>query len=131
GLLTGWLNVRLRIMDLLASILVMTALYSVNLRIMGGPNAPLFMEPTAFNMLLPGLLPDYVEKTISLGVVVLAAKLLLDWFFATQQGLAMRATGANPRMARAQGVATGKSLLGGMALSNGLVALGGALFAQS
>jgi len=131
GLLTGWLNVRLRIMDLLASILVMIALYSINLRIMGGPNVPLIMEPTVFNTVLPGVLPDYAERPLLLVLVVLVAKLLLDWFFATQQGLAMRATGSNPRMARAQGVATGRSLLGGMALSNALVALAGALFAQT
>jgi putative ABC transport system permease protein len=131
GLLTGWLNVRLRIMDLLASILVMIALYSVNLRIMGGPNVPLIMEPTVFNLVLPGVLPDYAERPLLLALVVLAAKLLLDWFFATQHGLAMRATGSNPRMARAQGVATDRSLLGGMALSNALVALAGALFAQT
>lgn len=131
GLLTGWLNVRLKIMDLLASILVMIALYSINLRIMGGPNVPLIMEPTVFNLVLPGVLPDYAERPLMLAIVVILAKLLLDWFFSTQQGLAMRATGSNPRMARAQGVATGRSLLGGMALSNGLVALAGALFAQT
>jgi len=131
GLLTGWLNVRLKIMDLLASILVMIALYSINLRIMGGPNVPLIMEPTIFSITLPGVLPDYAERPILLAIVVIVAKLLIDWFFATQQGLAMRATGSNPRMARAQGVATGRSLLGGMALSNGLVALAGALFAQT
>lgn len=131
GLITGWLNVHLRIMDLLASILMMIALYSVNLRIMGGPNVPLIMEPTVFKMSLPGILPDYVEKPLLLIVVVLLAKLLLDWFFATRSGLAMRATGANPRMSRAQGVATGRAVLGGMALSNALVALAGALFAQT
>src|SRR5690625_2045613 len=53
GIVTGWLNVRLRIMDLLASILVMIALYSINLRIMGRPNVPLIMEPTVFSMLQP------------------------------------------------------------------------------
>lgn len=131
GLVTGWLNVRLGIMDLLASILVMIALYSVNLRIMDGPNVPLIMEPTIFKMVLPGVLPDYVEKPLLLVVIVVLAKLLLDWFFATQSGLAMRATGSNARMARAQGVATGTSLLCGIALSNGLVALAGALFAQA
>src|SRR5690606_36024253 len=117
GLITGWLNVRLRIMDLLASILVMIGLYSVNLRIMGGPNVPLITEPTVFSMSLPSWLPDYVERPLLLVVIVIAAKLLLDWFFATKRGLAMRATGSNPRMARAQGVATGKAVLGGMALS--------------
>ncbi|GAA5234826.1 ABC transporter permease [Verticiella sediminum] len=131
GLLTGWLNVKLKIMDLLASILMMIALYSVNLRIMGRPNVPLIMEPTVFSLTLPGWLPDYMERPLLVLVVVIVAKLLLDWFFATRQGLAMRATGSNPRMARAQGVATGRSVLGGMALSNALVALAGALFAQT
>ena len=66
-----------------------------------------------------------------LAIVVVVAKLGLDWFFSSQLGLAMRATGANPRMARAQGIATGRATLAGMALSNALVALAGALFAQT
>jgi putative ABC transport system permease protein len=131
GLVTGWLNVKLRIMDLLASILVMIGLYSVNLRIMGGPNVPLITEPTVFSLSLPSWFPDYIERPVLLIIVVVLAKLLLDWFFSTKSGLAMRATGSNPRMARAQGVATGRAVLGGMALSNALVALAGALFAQS
>src|SRR5690606_23833709 len=118
-------------MDLLASILMMIALYSINLRIMGGPNIPLIMEPTVFNMLQPEGMSDYVFRPLLLVVVLVAAKLLLDWYFSTQIGLAMRATGSNPRMARAQGVATGRRVLAGMALSNALCALAGALFAQS
>lgn len=131
GLVTGWLNVRLRIMDLLASILMMIALYSVNLRIMGRPNVPLITEPTIFSILQPDWLTDYVARPLILVVVVLVAKFLLDWYFATQSGLAMRATGSNPRMARAQGVNTGGMVLAGMALSNALVGLAGALFAQT
>ncbi|GAA5092695.1 MAG: ABC transporter permease [Alcaligenaceae bacterium] len=131
GMVTGWLNVRLKIMDLLASILMMIALYSINLRIMGKPNVPLIMEPTVFSVLQPENLGDYMARPLLLIVVVLAAKLLLDWFFATQTGLAMRATGSNARMARSQGVATGNMVLLGMAISNALVALAGALFAQS
>ncbi|RQS66280.1 ABC transporter permease [Burkholderia sp. Bp8963] len=131
GFVTGWLNVRLKIMDLLASILMMIALYSVNLRIMGRPNVPLITEPTLFTMLQPAWLPDYVLRPALLAVVVVVAKLGLDWFFSSQLGLAMRATGANPRMARAQGIATGRATLAGMALSNALVALAGALFAQT
>ncbi|MYZ45936.1 ABC transporter permease [Schauerella aestuarii] len=131
GLFTGWLNVRLRIMDLLASILMMIALYSINLRIMGKPNVPLIMEPTVFSILQPAFLSDYVARPLMLLVVVIVAKLLLDWFLSTQTGLALRATGANPRMSRAQGVNTGRMILGGMALSNALVALAGALFAQT
>ena len=130
GLVTGWLNVRLRIMDLLAGILVMIALYSINLRVMGGPNVPLISEPTVFSF-LPGWLPDYVERPLAMLLLVAALKLLLDRFFASQLGLALRATGANGRMARAQGVNTGNAVLLGMAISNALVGLAGALFAQS
>ncbi|SAI72341.1 ABC transporter permease [Bordetella ansorpii] len=131
GLVTGWLHVRLRIMDLLASILMMIALYSINLRVMGKPNVPLITEPTVFTLLQPEWLSDYVARPVILVFVVIIAKLLLDWFFGTQTGLAMRATGSNGRMARAQGVNTGAMILGGMALSNALVGLAGALFAQT
>lgn len=131
GMITGWLNVRLKIMDLLASILMMIALYSINLRIMGKPNVPLIMEPTVFSILQPDGLSDYIARPLILLVVVIIAKFGLDWFFGTQKGLAMRATGSNARMARSQGVATGSMILLGMAISNALVALAGALFAQS
>jgi putative ABC transport system permease protein len=131
GLVTGWLNIRLKIMDLLASILIMIALYSINLRIMGKPNVPLITDPTVFTVLQPDSLADFVLRPLLLLGVVLAAKVALDWFFSTQMGLAMRATGSNARMARAQGVNTGLMVLGGMALSNALVGLAGALFAQT
>jgi len=131
GVVTGWLNVKLKIMDLLASILMMIALYSINLRIMGKPNVPLIMEPTVFTLLQPDSMPDYIARALILLVVVALAKLLMDWFFSTQIGLAIRATGANPTMARAQGVRTDAMVLAGMAASNALVALAGALFAQS
>ncbi len=131
GLVTGWLNVRLKIMDLLASILVMIALYSINLRIMGGPNIPLINEHTLFTQLQPDGLPDYIARPLLLLGMVVVAKLLMDWFFATERGLAIRATGSNPRMARAQGINTGAMVLLGMAVSNGLVGLAGALFAQT
>jgi putative ABC transport system permease protein len=110
---------------------MMIALYSINLRIMGRPNVPLIMEPTVFTILQPEAIADYIARPLLLIGLVIIAKLALDWFFGTQTGLAMRATGANARMARAQGVATGNMLLLGMAISNALVALAGALFAQS
>lgn len=131
GFITAWLNVRLKIMDLLASILMMIALYSINLRVMSKPNVPLISEPTIFTILQPDSIPDYVARPLILLVVVTGAKLLLDWFFSSEIGLAMRATGANARMARAQGIATGRATLAGMALANALVALAGALFAQT
>ena len=73
GLITGWLNVRLKIMDLLASILMMIALYSINLRIMGGPNVPLITEPTIFTQLQPEDMADYVLRPLVLLVVVVLA----------------------------------------------------------
>ena len=132
GMLTAWLYVSLRILQLLASILVMVALYSVNLRIMGAPNLPLIGEETVFT---PFMAADYsnqfwVQPLVIFAFVILA-KLLLDWFFSTEIGLSMRATGANARMARAQGVGTSLMIVLGMAISNGLIALGGALFVQT
>jgi len=131
GVFTALLNVHLKIMDLLASILMMIALYSINLRIMGRPNVPLIMEPTVFSILQVSWIEDYVMRPLILIVVVILVKLLLDAYFATQQGLSIRATGSNPRMARAQGVNTGGMIILGMAISNGLVGLAGALFAQT
>ncbi|MEY5097721.1 MAG: hypothetical protein RJA36_440 [Pseudomonadota bacterium] len=131
GAITAWLNVSLRIMQLLASILVMIALYSVNLRVMGKPNVALIDEPTVFSALAIDGVPDYWMKPLALLAIVIVAKLLLDLFFASETGLAMRATGGNPRMARAQGISTDRQTIAGLALSNGLVALAGALFAQS
>ncbi|WP_373746245.1 ABC transporter permease [Neisseria dentiae] len=133
GMVTAWLNVSLKILPLLASILVMVALYSVNLRITGGtPNIPLIGAPSVFE---PFVAADFmnqfwVQPQNKAGFVVVA-KLLLDWFFNTKTGLAMRATGVNARMAKAQGVATSKMVVLGMAISNALIALGGALFAQT
>jgi putative ABC transport system permease protein len=131
GMITGWLNVKLGIMDLLASILMMTALYSINLRIMGGPNIPLITSDTVFSLTQPAALDDYVWRPVLLFIVVVGAKIVLDAYFSTRSGLAMRSTGSNLRMARAQGIATDRMVLIGMALSNALVGLGGALFAQS
>ena len=131
GAITAWLNVRLRIMQLLASILVMIALYSVNLRVMGKPNIALINDATVFSLVDFGLVPDYVLKPLVLLAIVIAAKVLLDLFFASESGLAMRATGGNPRMARAQGISTDRQTIVGLALSNALVALAGALFVQS
>ena len=131
GWLTAWLNVHLRIMQLLASILVMIALYSVNLRIMGKPNVALINDATVFSLVEFGGIPDYWLKPLVLLVIVIGAKVLIDLFFASEAGLAMRATGSNPRMARAQGISTDRQTVWGLALSNALVALAGALFVQT
>ncbi|MDO5651529.1 MAG: ABC transporter permease [Moraxella sp.] len=130
GVVTAWLNVKLGILNLLAGILVMTALYSVNLRIMGAPNLSLLGEPTIFSPFISGGNGVWVRVLVALGVVVVA-KLFLDWFFSTETGLAMRATGSNLKMAQAQGINTSWIIVLGMAISNGLIALSGALFVQT
>jgi putative ABC transport system permease protein len=130
GLITAVLSVRFRILHLLASILTMIALYSINLRIMGRPNIALLGEATVltpFEALgLPAL---WLRPLLLLAVAGLCAALLAR-FLLSEVGLAMRATGVNPRMAEAQGIRVGAMTCSGMALSNALVALAGALFAQ-
>nr|WP_312277019.1 ABC transporter permease [Moraxella sp. CTOTU46711] len=130
GLVTAWLHVKLGILQLLSSILVMVALYAVNLRIMQAPNLALLGEPTIFGELVTDS-NGYWMRCMVIGGVVIAAKFFLDWFFSTEMGLAMRATGSNLRMSQAQGIATSRSILLGMAISNGLIALAGAIFVQT
>lgn len=130
GVVTAFLHVKLGILQLLASILVMVALYSVNLRIMGAPNLPLLGEETVFSSLVTNENGAWMRCLI-IGGVVLIAKLILDWFFSTEAGLSMRATGSNLKMAQAQGINTSKMTIVGMAVSNSLIALGGALFVQT
>jgi putative ABC transport system permease protein len=131
GLVTAWLNLRFNILHLLASILTMTALYTINLRVMGKPNVALIMEPT---MLTPfeGLgIPAMYMKVIFVAVCAVLGGLLVSWFLYTQYGLAMRAVGSNKRMAQANGIVVTEKVYIGLALSNGLVGLAGALFAQT
>ncbi|RMF19769.1 MAG: ABC transporter permease [Gammaproteobacteria bacterium] len=131
GMLTAWMNVRLNILHLLASILTMIALYSINLRIMGRPNVALLTETTVLTPFQDMLDAYYLVPVVFFSLVVLIAAGLLHAFLSSEAGLAMRATGANATMARAQGIHTGRMVLMGVALSNALVALAGALFAQS
>lgn len=135
GLCTAILSVRFGILNLLASILTMIALYSINLRIMGKPNLSLLNQPSVldpFETLLTNVMGNFplLVMPVVLLVGVGLAKILVDAFLTSQLGLAMRATGLNPVMAQAQGINTGRLILLGMALSNGLAALSGALFAQ-
>jgi len=133
GLITGLLNTKLRISALLAGILVMVGLYSVNLRIMGGANVPLLREVTSFDVIaeLLGLKGGMTLSITLVAVVVLIAFVVLNWFLRTEIGLALRATGDNEQMVRSFGVDTDKTILLGCSISNGLVALAGALVAQN
>lgn len=131
GQVTARLHIALNILHLLASILVMLALYSINLRIMGRPNLPLMASETVFTPFEALPLPGYLALPIALLAMVLFAKLALDWVLGTEVGLALRAAGANARMAAAQGIDRGRMLPLGLGISNAYVAVGGALFAQA
>jgi putative ABC transport system permease protein len=131
GVVTAILNVRFKILNLLASILTMIALFSVNLRVMGKPNVALLNQDTMLTPFYGQGVPEYLVRPIFVGVLVLLAVLAVWRFLESDAGLAMRATGANSKMARAQGVNTGGQIYLGMALSNALVAMAGALFAQT
>jgi len=133
GTLTGVLSTKLNILNLLAGILTMTLLYSVNLRIMGRPNIPLIGRVTLIeqvNELIEPLGLGRYSTLLFFAVLVLFVKLLLDLFFNTEIGLALRATGDNEQMIKAQGVNTDRMKILGLAISNGLVALSGGLVAQ-
>jgi len=131
GLVTAWLNLRFNILHLLASILTMTALYTINLRVMGKPNIALIMEPTVLTPFEGLGLPDMYMKVIFVAVCAVIGALLVAWFLNTEYGLAMRAVGSNKRMAQANGIVVTEKVYVGLALSNGLVGLAGALFAQT
>jgi len=130
GLVTAFLNVRFGILNLLASILTMIALFSINLRVMGRPNMSLLNRDTVVSPFYDLGLPDHIVRPVVLLVLIVIVVLLLARFLTSDFGLAMRAAGANPRMAQANGVNVGRQIYAGMAISNGLTGLAGALFAQ-
>lgn len=130
GVATAFLNLKLKILHILAGILTAIALYSVNLRVMGGPNIGLLNVATVYGVGERLGLPSLYAPLLVLAVIVVIAKVVVDLFLATGFGLAMRATGANPRMAKANGINTERLTAVGLAIANGLSALGGALFAQ-
>ena len=131
GLVTGLFHTACGIPAILAGILTQLALYSVNLRIMGQANRP--VSSRQYDLLVT----QQDVRTLSLenpilvvGVFVLVIIILLYWFFGTELGASLRATGSNPNMSRAQGINTNFTKVLGLMLSNGLVALSSALLAQ-
>jgi len=132
GLATSLLNTKLRIPALLAGILVMVALYSINLRIMGGANVPLLRETTMFVQVSRslGLGTGITLSLILAGVLAMIVFFALNWFLRTEVGLALRATGDNEQMVRSFGVNTDMTTILGVSISNGLVGLAGAVVAQ-
>jgi len=131
GAVTGWIHTKLKIPALLAGILTMIALYSVNLHIMGKANISLLRMDTVYSAIHSMGISNAVALTIIGVVVTVVVGLFLFWFFGTELGTSIRATGVNPQMIRAQGVNTDSMIVLGLLLSNGFVAVSGALIAQS
>ena len=142
GFITGFLHTKLKIPAILSGILTMIGLYSVNLRVMGQANTSLIGQNTIISI-FKGLLPEAKELgmkdstlqvwvTMGVGLIcIIAVIAVLYWFFGTEIGCCIRATGNNENMVRAQGVNTDKMKILGLIISNGLIALAGALVTQS
>ncbi len=129
GAITGFIHTRLKVNALLAGILVMTALYSINLAIMGRSNLPLINYPSIFSS---SSFSDSlaIQQFIILTLIILVIFSALIWLLKTDFGLAMRATGNNEKMIRALGVNTDAMKIFGIALANGLTAISGYLITQ-
>ena len=147
GSATGIIHTRFKVNPLLSGILVMTALYSINLHVMGKSNVPLLSQVTLFswfeNFSLRVSGADKITNVLGWNVpardlwtllfcllIIVASSLILLWFFRTNVGTAMRATGDNDQMIRALGVNTNVMIIFGVALSNGFIALAGSMLAQ-
>lgn len=128
GCVTGLLVTKLKVQPILAGIITMTALYSINLKIMSRPNISLWRKNTLFTY-FEGMLGDY-NKVIVAGVVLLAVSLVLFLFLKTQLGMSLRATGDNEFMVRASSINSDTMKVLGFAFANGLVSLSGAMYAQ-
>ena len=134
GVLTGLIHVKLQVRDLLSGIIMMTALYTVNLRIAGKANLPIYNKTTIFdnslvNRIFAGELAVFKTVIVVL-IITLVSKYLLDWYLSTKCGMLLRAVGDNDRIITSLGVDKGLVKIVGLAIANGLVALGGCIFAQ-
>lgn len=134
GFLTGIIHVKLKVRDLLSGIIMMTALYTVNLRIAGRANLPIYDKTTIFdnslvNSIFQGPLAQY-KTVILIFIITMISKYLLDWYLTTKSGFMLRAVGDNETIVTSQGVDKGKIKIVGLAISNALVTMSGCLFAQ-
>lgn len=130
GAITGVLHTQMKIPALLSGILTQIALYTINLRIMGKPNTPLLQVTTLFSGAKDSVLSRNVYGFLVALPILLVVVILMYWFFGTEIGTTIRATGDNPKMVRALGVNTDSTNMLGLILGNGLVAMSGALVAQ-
>lgn len=134
GTITGLVHVKLKVRDILASIIMMTALYSVNLRIAGKANLPIYNCDNIYNnrvmdRIFAGVLAPY-KNLIVIAVIVLLVKCVLDWYLKTKSGYLLKAVGDNETLVTSMGIDKGKIKILGLAIANGLVSLSGSMFAQ-
>lgn len=134
GTITGLIHVKLKVRDILASIIMMTALYSVNLRIAGKANLPIYNYDNIYNNsltnhLLGGALSPY-KNLIIIAIIVVIVKCVLDWYLKTKSGYLLKAVGDNETLVTSMGIDKGKIKILGLAIANGLVSLSGSMFAQ-
>ena len=134
GCITGLIHVKLKVRDLLSGIIMMTALYSINLRIAGKANLPIFSKETIFeNTFLDAAVPEALDPylvCIILFVIVLLCKILLDLFLKTRAGCLLRAVGDNEVLVTSLAKDKGMVKILGLALANGFVALAGCVYCQ-
>lgn len=128
GTVTGVIHTKIGVNDLLAGILVMTGLYSIDLHILGGSNLSIVNLPTLLDFGKPA--GDDWGPVLVLAVLVIAVWVFLRWFLRTDYGMSLRASGDNPPMAAAQGISTDSRIIFGLGLSNGLAAISGSLLTQ-
>lgn len=134
GMLTGLIHVKGKVRDLLAGIIMMTALWTVNLRIAGTANVPLFSQKTILknnliDRMFPGTLKNYATLAL-IFVIAVGAKLLLDLYLGTKSGFLLRAAGDNDKLVTSLAKDAGNVKIIGLAIANGLVALAGCVFCQ-
>jgi len=131
GLATATIHLTLKLNTLLCGILVLTMLFSIDIRIMGKPNIALFAYATLYDNLLGPVANALSARIALVGALLLVVTLLLAWFLRTEIGMALRAVGASQSMARAQGLSVARYTLLGLGLAGALCALSGALLAQN
>lgn len=134
GVCTGLIHVKCKVRDLLSGIIMMTALWTVNLYIAGTSNVPLFSQDSIFkNDFLDKLFPDEMKKYVTLLVIlilVIICKIILDLYMNTKSGYLLRAVGDNEIVVTSLAKDQGNVKILGLAIANGLVALSGCIFAQ-
>ena len=134
GVCTGLIHVKCKVRDLLSGIIMMTALWTVNLYIAGTANVPLFSQDSIFkNDFLTGIVPESMKSYVTLIVVLILAvvcKIILDLYMNTKSGYLLRAVGDNETVVTALAKDQGNVKILGLAIANGLVSLAGCVFAQ-